>query len=108
MTTDVVGTLLSFLIGLGLGFFYVGTLWLTVRALPSLRYPAAWTFFSFLVRIAVVLVVFVSVTQGGPYRMLAVLAGFVILRVVLVRAWGGRSKSLAERTGSGSSSTTMG
>jgi F1F0 ATPase subunit 2 len=90
---DVWSLVFALAVGLGLGLFYFGTLWMMVRALPDLRHPALWTFVSFLFRMAVVLVAFVAFTEGDVVRMVSVLIGFMIARGVLLRRWGGKARA---------------
>lgn len=70
--------------GMGLGLFYFGALWLTVRQFPNHRYAVALFLASFVVRTAVVVVGFYFVMGGQWERMLACLAGFIIVRQLLV------------------------
>jgi len=75
---------LAWLAGLGLGLFYFGGLWLTVQWLPSLKSPMPLVLASFAGRTTVVVVGFYFVMDGRWERMLACLAGFVMLRLILV------------------------
>jgi F1F0 ATPase subunit 2 len=72
--------------GVGLGLFYFGGLWLTVRRLPTTRWPALLTLGSLLGRLAPTLVGFYLVMAGRWERLLACLVGFVLVRLVIV-AW---------------------
>jgi F1F0 ATPase subunit 2 len=76
-------------VGLGLGFFYFSTLWLTVGSLSERRHPALWTLVSFVFRMAVLLVVFVAFTGGDVLSMVSLLVGFMVARGLLIRRWGG-------------------
>jgi F1F0 ATPase subunit 2 len=69
---------------MGLGLFYFGGLWLTVRQLPTCRWPAPLLLGSFVGRTAVVLVGFYVVMRGRWERVLACLAGFIMVRLFLV------------------------
>jgi F1F0 ATPase subunit 2 len=71
-----------------LGAFYFGTLWLVVQRLDRVRWPAVWLAVTGFVRLVVVLAVFVLLVGGRWERMVAVLAGFVAVRVVLTRRLG--------------------
>ena len=75
---------LSWTAGLGLGLFYFGGLWLTLQRLPDWRWPVPLVLVSFAGRTAVVVVGFYFVMGGHWERMLACLAGFVMVRLVLV------------------------
>lgn len=69
--------------GMGLGLFYFGGLWLTVRRLPDSGGPAL-VLGSFVGRTALTLLGFYFVMDGRWERMLACLAGFIIARQVLI------------------------
>lgn len=75
---------LSWAAGLGLGLFYFGGLWLTVQRLSTSRRPAPLLLASFVGRTAAVVVGFYLVMGGHWERMLACLAGFVMVRLFLV------------------------
>ncbi len=94
-------TLISALVaGTGLGLFYFGGLWLTVRRLPTARRPAFFSLLSFFGRLGVALFGFYLVMGGHWERLLVCLLGFLGARVILVRLWGpdstSRSKRMAE------------
>ena len=74
--------------GMGLGIFYFGGLWWTVRRLPKARRPAFLSLLSFFGRLGVVLFGFFLVMDGQWQRMLVCLLGFLGVRVILVRRWG--------------------
>jgi F1F0 ATPase subunit 2 len=92
LAADVLAALPALWVGLVLGFFYFGTLWATVRTLPNRRYPFLWILAGFLLRVAVVVVVFVALTGGEVARMFAVLVGFMITRGLLLHYWGGKTR----------------
>jgi F1F0 ATPase subunit 2 len=85
---DVLSLLVAFLAGIGLGSFYFGALWLTVRRLPTARRPFLLTFFSFLVRLGVTMLGFYLAMGGHWERLLVCLLGFVGMRNVLTHIWG--------------------
>ena len=85
---DALSLLVAFLAGIGLGSFYFGALWLTVRQLPTTRRPFSLSFFSFVVRLAVTLFGFYLAMGGHWERLLVCLLGFVGMRNVLTRIWG--------------------
>lgn len=78
---------LSFLLGGGvaLGLVFYGGLWITLRRLRSLPYPGLVFAGSFLLRTALVVGGILWLTQGHLARLAAVLAGFLLVRVVLTR-----------------------
>ena len=75
--------LLAFTAGLGLGLFYFGGLWLTVRRLSASRDPVPLLLVSFVGRTALAMVGFYFVMGGCWERALACLAGFLVARLVL-------------------------
>jgi F1F0 ATPase subunit 2 len=74
---------LAFAAGLGLGLFYFGGLWLTVRQLLTSRHPVPLLLVSFAGRTAVAVVGFYFVMGGRWERALACLVGFLVVRFVL-------------------------
>ena len=79
--------------GIGLGLFYFGGLWLTVRQLPTARRPALLSLCSFFGRLGVVLFGFYLVMDSHWERLLVCLSGFLGIRIILVRLWGPKSKA---------------
>lgn len=88
---------LAFAAGLGLGLFYFGGLWLTVQRLPRSRHPGLLTLGSLIVRLGVTLPGFYLVMAGRWERLLVCLAGFLVVRLVLVRRLGPVSTPSAGR-----------
>ena len=79
---------LTFVAGVVLGTFYFGTLWLVVRRLDRLAWPAVWLGLTAILRLAVVLA-FLTVVVGTRWEWLAAaLIGFLAVRVVLMRRLG--------------------
>ncbi|MBU1206316.1 MAG: ATP synthase subunit I [Proteobacteria bacterium] len=71
--------------GMGLGFFYFGTLWLTVKHLPRVRRPALLSLGSFWGRLGITLIGFYLIMGEEGQRLLACLLGFLLVRSLLVR-----------------------
>jgi len=85
---------LSALAGLLLGLFYFGGLWLTVRKIPGSAKRGILVLGSFVVRLLVTLCGMYLVMDGKWERLVACLAGFLVMRIVLTRLLGpGRSVS---------------
>lgn len=83
--TEVVAKLVwPFGAGLVIGAFYFGVLWLTVSRLPTARRPGLVLFLSTASRLAVTIIGFYLVSDGRGDRLLACLAGFIIVRVLMV------------------------
>lgn len=75
-------------VGAALGLFYFGLLYLTLLRLHSARRPQLVAMWSFLGRLGVTILVLFLLVRGGHWeRGLAFLAGFVVVRMLLVRRW---------------------
>lgn len=83
MSSTVLSLGLALLVGIGLGLFYFGGLWLTVQRLPTIRHPALLMLGSFLMRTLAALSGFYVVMNGSWARLLICLAGFLTIRTVL-------------------------
>jgi len=65
--------------------FYFGGLWLTVRRIAARRRPVLLVFGSFMVRGAVVVAGMVWIARIHWQLLLAAMAGFVLVRVIVTR-----------------------
>jgi F1F0 ATPase subunit 2 len=93
---DIVTLVIVFHVGLGIGAFYFGGLWWTVRRLPDSTSPAWLTFGSFSVRMGVTLLVF-YLAMGGRWERLGVcFAGFLVARHFVMRRQHGQTRSPKE------------
>ncbi len=82
-------SLLYLLIGLGLGLFYFGGLWLTIKNMNQARSPIVLTLGSFIIRTGAVFLVLIYVArQGEWFNILVLLAGFIAGRIFLSRRIG--------------------
>ncbi len=88
MNAFAINLSLSALAGLLLGLFYFGGLWLTVRKIPGSGNPGILILGSFVVRLLVTLSGMYLVMDGKWERLVACLAGFLVLRIVLTRILG--------------------
>lgn len=88
LSMDFAGLFLSLMMGAGLGLFYFGGLWLTVKQLPESSHPALLTVASFLVRTSAVLLGFYFIMESRLEKLLAAMAGFFIVRLIFVRLIG--------------------
>ncbi|NIO10485.1 MAG: ATP synthase subunit I [Deltaproteobacteria bacterium] len=86
-----------FMAGIGIGVFYFGGLWVTVRRLPTTRHPALWTLGSFMGRTGMSLLGFYAAMGGRWERLLACLFGFLLARHFLVRRWRTGKTHLVEK-----------
>lgn len=85
---DYAQLLWALLAGLGIGLFYFGGLWLTVRAMPQMAHPAPIFLLSFVGRSVLSLFGFYLVMGGELSRALACLLGFILMRAITTRYWG--------------------
>jgi F1F0 ATPase subunit 2 len=88
LSIDFAGVFVALIMGAGLGLFYFCGLWLTVKQLHKSLHPASLTIASFLVRTGVILLGFYYIMEGRLERLLAAMAGFLIVRLILVRLIG--------------------
>jgi F1F0 ATPase subunit 2 len=73
-------------IGLLVGLFYFGSLWLTVSRIQQTQHPMALMLGSLFVRLGITLVIFYLIARGGQWeRIIACLLGFLVSRIILVR-----------------------
>jgi len=79
------GLIASVAIGAALGLFFFGGLWWTLKRLPVSRKPQFVMAASFLVRSALTVAGFWAVMDGRWERLLAALAGFLVMRMVVMR-----------------------
>lgn len=88
-------SLLYFIIGLGLGLFYFGGLWLTIKNMNQARSPIVLTLGSYLLRIAAVFFVFIYIARQGDWgNILILLVGFMVSRIFLSRMIGKPKKDI--------------
>lgn len=91
MMSEVWTWLLAGLAGMAIGAFFFGSLWWTVRQTLSSHRTVLWHLGGLLLRMAVALLGFYAVGAGQWQRLVACLAGFVIARLMVMRAsrtWG--------------------
>ena len=77
--------IVALVVGMALGAFYFGGLWITVRRIPTMPMPAIWLALSFAVRTAAVLSGFYVVADGNWERLVISVAGFLIARMLVIR-----------------------
>ena len=71
--------------GAAVGVFHFGGLWLTVRMVMTSNRPMLLTFGSFVVRAVVAVAVMVWIARMHWQLLLAAMAGFLLVRVVMTR-----------------------
>ena len=82
---EVLGLVAPWLGGVGLGIFFFGGLWWTVRRGIRSRYAAVWFTGSLLLRAGVTLAGIYWFTAGRWEKLLACVLGFIIARVLVTR-----------------------
>jgi F1F0 ATPase subunit 2 len=85
MMNSVLHLLLAFAAGAGIGGFYFGGLWWTVRRLATSERQGALTLTSFYIRTGLTLLAFYFVMGGQWERLLFALLGTSLVRALMVR-----------------------
>ncbi|NPV63789.1 MAG: ATP synthase subunit I [Methanotrichaceae archaeon] len=99
MIQETVTLILSTSLGIALGIFYFGGLWITTRRLPGSSQPALLALSSFLVRSLICLLGFYLVVGNGLTSSLLCLAAFILTKMVMVRHLGYGSHAEGEMNG---------
>lgn len=94
---------LAFAVGLAAGGVYFAALWLTVRWLADGRLAPAWLLVSAVLRLAFLIGILFWIMDGQADRLLAALAGFLLVRFAAI--WPMRGRRTRGATGSGSAPT---
>jgi F1F0 ATPase subunit 2 len=81
----VISWSMAFLAGTILGGFFFGSLWYTVRQLPTTGWPVRLVVGSYVGRMAIALLGFYLIMQGDWQRAIAGLLGFIAARYGLIR-----------------------
>lgn len=84
MPEEILGLFICLMMGIGLGVFYFGGLWVTVKILPGAQSPALLALGSFFGRTAVVISGFYLVMDGRWERLVTSVLGFFIVRAASV------------------------
>jgi F1F0 ATPase subunit 2 len=87
MTETTINLAAALAVGMLLGVFYFGTLWLTVRNLTALKYPMGILTISYAARLLVTLGGFYLLVLEHWSRPAAALLGFVMMRGLFIRKW---------------------
>ena len=86
-----------FVAGIGIGLFYFGGLWVTVKRLPTTRHPALLTLGSSMGRTGLSLLGFYVAMGGRWERLLVCLIGFLVARHFSVHRWRTGNTRLPEK-----------
>jgi F1F0 ATPase subunit 2 len=87
--TDTVYLIASLAAGAILGIVYFQGLWQTLLRLPDFKRPAWSVSWSFVARVGIVMTGFYFVMDGHLERLAMAMAGFILMRQILVRRLGG-------------------
>lgn len=82
--------LIAFMIGIGMGSFFFGGLYVTTRWMLTAQHPGLLMWISMLLRFAWILVGLYWLAQDGWPAMLIALAGMMIVRTGMSRFLGGK------------------
>ena len=91
---NILSMILAWAAGVGLGAFFFGGLWWTIRKGMASPRPALWFLGSALVRMGVALTGFYFVFGGQWQRLLICLVGFIMARLGVM--WFTRNKHTGE------------
>lgn len=88
---------LPFFLGGAVGLFHFGGLWFTIERLTRVRHPEVEFVLSFFLRTSISIAAFFFISGGQWEKILAALAGFLAVRLVMVRRIGPLPISVAPR-----------
>lgn len=88
MTLDPLALAIAGLLGAVTGAGYLALLWLSVRHLARSSRPILWLGGGAVVRLALVFAALALIMDGAPERLLAGLAGFLVVRLAGTRLTG--------------------
>ena len=80
---EILHITLALIVGLALGIFFFGGLWLTVKKAVNAKTPALLFLVSSFVRVAVTLIGFYFIANGDLKSLLICLFGFLIARFMV-------------------------
>ena len=100
MSETDLGLLPAFAWGMVLGAVFLAGLWFSVHGLRGARHPGLLMVTSFIARMLLVIGGFYMLSDGDWRRLVAALAGFILVRILTVR-WlaSGRQRSIASVQG---------
>lgn len=91
---DILFIFLALPAGFVLGLFYFGSLWITVRQLPTTQWPVRLFIGSYLSRLAIAAFGFYLIVGGRWERGLVSVLGFWLARLLLVHRLAPKSLNL--------------
>lgn len=84
----IITYILTLILGFALGIFYFGSLWITVRELPTTGLPIRLVVGSYIGRLIIAGFGFYLIMDGHWERGIIAIAGFILARTYLVRRLG--------------------
>lgn len=85
--SEILGYVASLVGGAAVSVVYFGALWLTVQRMMDANRPALVFATSFLIRVTFALGAFYLIADGRWQRLAVALAGFILVRLVVVRRY---------------------
>lgn len=86
-SSEIIRYVLAFVGGAAVSVVYFGALWLTVKRMMDAKRPAVLFAGSFLLRVVFALGSFYLIMDGRWQRLAVALAGFILVRLVVVRRY---------------------
>lgn len=83
--SEVLGLIFAFAGGIGLGVFFFGGLWWTIRHAKTTSKPTLLMVSSFLVRALLIIAGFYLLSGGRWERIILAILGFLVARFVMIR-----------------------
>lgn len=90
--------MLTFSLGGALGLFHFGGLWFTISRMSRVRKPEIEFVLSFFLRTGLTIAGFFFISGGRWEKILAAMAGFLAVRLIMVRRIGPIPKPVGPRT----------
>ncbi len=87
--------IIAFIVGILVGSLFFGGLYLTVKKLTSLKYPALFMILSLIVRLVILAGGIYLIMDGGIKNVLSAMAGIILVRFVMIAKLG---KALPDET----------
>lgn len=80
--------IVAFIVGILVGSLFFGGLYLTVKKLTSLKYPALFMMLSLIVRLVILAGGIYLIMDGGIKNVLSAMAGIILVRFVMIAKLG--------------------
>ena len=80
--------IIAFIVGILVGSLFFGGLYLTVKKLTSLKYPALFMMLSLIVRLVILTGGIYLIMDGGIKNVLSAMAGIILVRFVMIAKLG--------------------